>query len=77
VVFLARKSGTWRTFHADSVLVQHNDLRYVLVGLAEIKDGEQIMRKLAQRVDDIIQQGAHRVAPKKKRVARARGKAKG
>ncbi len=75
VVFLARKSGTWRNFHADSVLVQHNDLRFVLVGLSEVRDGEQIMRRLAQLADDIVAEGKHRAQPaKRKRVARTKGK---
>ncbi|MEO1171485.1 MAG: serine hydrolase, partial [Myxococcota bacterium] len=36
VVFLARKSGTWRTFHADSALIQAHGHRYILVGLSNI-----------------------------------------
>ncbi|MBI5511762.1 MAG: hypothetical protein HY903_23650 [Deltaproteobacteria bacterium] len=70
VVFMARKSGTWRTYHADSALIQHFGSRYVLVGIAELKDGEQVMRELAKMVDDLIMQGAHRKAPKSSRHVR-------
>jgi beta-lactamase class A len=70
VVFLARKSGTWRNYHADSALIQHFGSRYVLVGLSEVKDGEQIMRQLARDVDDIIMAGAHRKSTKKTGSAR-------
>ncbi|OGQ79556.1 MAG: hypothetical protein A2289_03990 [Deltaproteobacteria bacterium RIFOXYA12_FULL_58_15] len=73
VVFLARKSGTWRTFHADSVLVQHLGARYVLVGLADLRDGEQLMRQLSGVADDIIMEGKHRV-PTRKRVSKAQTK---
>ena len=70
VVFLARKSGTWRNFHADSALIQHFGSRYVLVGIAELNDGEGIMRQLARDVDDIIMAGAHRKAQNSRGQAR-------
>lgn len=66
VVFLARKSGTWRNFHTDSALIQHHGNRYVVVGISEIKSGESVMRQLIKIVDDLIQEGAHRKRPKKK-----------
>jgi beta-lactamase class A len=59
--FVARKSGTWRDFHADSVLVQHGPSRYVLIGLAEHADGEEWLRRVAPIADDIVMQGKHRV----------------
>ena len=58
--FVARKSGSWRVFHADSALIQHHGWRYVVVGLAETRHGENVMRELVQVVDDIIQRGEHR-----------------
>ncbi len=69
VVFLARKSGTWRTFHADSALIQAHGHRYVLVGLSDTKNGEGIMRELAQMAHEIVTEGKHR---KKKRPRRRR-----
>ncbi|MEZ4271450.1 MAG: serine hydrolase [Myxococcota bacterium] len=60
VHFVARKSGTWRHFHADSALVQHAHARYIVVGLSELARGEKIMRRLSQIVDDVILAGDHR-----------------
>ncbi|MEE8409959.1 MAG: serine hydrolase [Myxococcota bacterium] len=60
VRFIARKSGTWRLFHSDSALIQHHARRYVVVGLAEMPDGEQALRNVARIVDDLIMEGDHR-----------------
>lgn len=46
-----RKSGSWKNWHADSVLVWGTNRKYILVGLAETPEGEQLMRDLIQRVD--------------------------
>ncbi|MEL6546955.1 MAG: serine hydrolase [Myxococcota bacterium] len=73
VVFLARKSGTWRTFHADSALIQAHGHRYVLVGLSDTKNGEGIMRELAKMAHDIVTEGKHR---KPKRRTRRRRNAR-
>ncbi len=70
VVFLARKSGTWRNFHADSALIQHFGARYVLVGLSELNDGEHVMRELVRIADDLMLDGAHRKAKKSNKQAR-------
>lgn len=61
VEFLARKSGSWRTFHADSALIQHQDSRYVVVVLSDLADGDQVVQQLARLVDDLIMAGEHRV----------------
>jgi beta-lactamase class A len=61
VDFVARKSGTWKTFHADSALIQHFGKRYVLVALADMSNGEQVIRTVARFADDIIMQGEHRL----------------
>jgi len=58
VVFLARKSGTWRNFHADSALIQHFGARYVLIGISELSNGEQIMRELGYSDSSVPQRGA-------------------
>ena len=42
-----RKSGTWRTHHADSMLVTYYGHAYILVALADHPDGEQWLEKLA------------------------------
>lgn len=46
-----RKSGSWKNWHADSVLVWGASRKYILVGLAETPEGEQLMRDLIKRVD--------------------------
>ncbi|MFC1586066.1 serine hydrolase [Fibrobacterota bacterium] len=53
---LFRKSGTWKHWHSDSVLVwgKTPDKRYILVALIESPDGEQILRDLAQQVDNVF-----------------------
>jgi beta-lactamase class A len=65
VVFLARKSGTWRNYHSDSALIQHQGRIYALVAISEDKHGEDWMRDIAKIVDDIVMEGAHhRPAPR-------------
>ena len=46
---LFRKSGSWRNWHSDSILVWGEDGRkYILVALIEDPSGEQIIRNLVQ-----------------------------
>jgi len=49
-----RKSGTWRTFHSDSVLVWGPERRYILVALLDDSDGERILRELVLTVDNML-----------------------
>jgi len=51
---LYRKSGTWKNFHADSVLVWGPDRRYILVALIEDEDGEKICQNLALVADKLL-----------------------
>jgi beta-lactamase class A len=52
-----RKSGTWRRWHADSVLVQGSQWRnYILVALVESENGEAILRGLVPAVESILLQ---------------------
>lgn len=52
---LFRKSGTWRDFHTDSVLVWGPDgRRYILVALIEDPDGEKICRELVYEVEKVF-----------------------
>jgi beta-lactamase class A len=51
---LYRKSGTWRTFHSDSVLVWGPERRYILVALIDDPDGETILRNLVVTVDTLV-----------------------
>ena len=49
-----RKSGTWKTFHSDSVLVWGPDRRYILVALLDDADGERILRDLVLTIDNML-----------------------
>ena len=49
-----RKSGSWRTFHADSALIEHNGHTYIAVALANDAKGGEWMKKLIRKMDNII-----------------------
>ncbi len=52
-----RKNGTFRTTHCDSVLVWGEGWRrYILVGLVEDAQGEQILRELVPVVERVLRQ---------------------
>jgi len=51
-----RKSGSWKNYHSDSVLVWgvDNNRRYILVALIEDPQGEQIIRNLVRPVETAL-----------------------
>jgi beta-lactamase class A len=50
-----RKSGSWKQWHSDSVLVRDSSWRdYILVALIESENGEQILRALVPAVETIL-----------------------
>lgn len=53
---LFRKSGSWKNFHSDSVLVWGMDSfrRYILVALVDDANGEQIIRNLVKPVEKVL-----------------------
>ena len=51
---LYRKSGTWRNYHADSVLVWGPERRYILVALIEDEDGERVLQNLVLVADKLL-----------------------
>lgn len=52
---LFRKSGTWRNWHSDSVLVwSEYGRRYILVGMVENPRGEQILRDLVPVAETVL-----------------------
>ena len=53
---LFRKSGSWRNFHSDSILVWGKDpkRRYILVALVEDANGEQIIRNIVKPVEKAL-----------------------
>ncbi len=51
---LFRKSGSWKNFHSDSILVWGPNHKYILVALVEDADGEKLMRQLVYKIEDIL-----------------------
>lgn len=54
---LFRKSGSWRDWHSDSILVWGPERRYIVVGMVESPNGETIMRELVHVVDALLKPG--------------------
>jgi len=52
-----RKSGSWRTFHSDSVWVNGPERNYILVALINDVEGEQIARRLVKIAEKAIKGG--------------------
>lgn len=51
---LYRKSGSWRQWHADSAIVEHEGRRYIAVALANDSKGGQWMEQLIVAMDDLV-----------------------
>lgn len=51
---LFRKSGSWRDYHSDSILVWGPDRKFILVALTEDPDGEKILRQLVFKIENIL-----------------------
>ena len=53
---LFRKSGSWKNFHSDSILVWGKEAtrRYILVALIDDANGESIIRNLVVPVEKVL-----------------------
>lgn len=51
---ILRKSGTWRTYHADSAIVERDGRRYIAVGMANHPAGGRWLAQLIVAMDDLI-----------------------
>ena len=49
-----RKSGTWRTYHADSAIVERDGRRYIVVALAQSTKGSSWLKRLVVAMDDLV-----------------------
>ena len=49
-----RKSGTWKQWHSDSVMVEHDGHRYIAVALAESPQGGKWLSDLIVAIDEIV-----------------------
>lgn len=51
---LFRKSGSWKSYHSDSVLVWGPKRKYIMVALIEDNYGEQIIRNLVLPLEKVL-----------------------
>lgn len=51
---LYRKSGSWRQWHADSAIVEHDGHRYIAVALAHDQQGSKWLEKIIVAMDDLV-----------------------
>ncbi len=51
---ILRKSGTWRDFHADSVLVRRRGRSYIAVALTHDAEGKRWLQELIVELDAIV-----------------------
>lgn len=49
-----RKSGTWKTFHADSGIVVDPDYSYIIVAITDDPEGAQRLPRIAQAADAAV-----------------------
>jgi len=52
---IMRKSGTWRTFHADSAIVIDPNYSYIVVALFDFERGQEALERLIGAIDDAVQ----------------------
>jgi beta-lactamase class A len=55
-----RKSGTWKTYHADSALVRTNGLAYIIVALANNENGGAWLEQLAAPLHELAVSQNHK-----------------
>jgi len=49
-----RKSGSWRTWHADSAIIESGGYKFIMVALAKHPDGGKWLQKIAAPLHDLI-----------------------
>ena len=49
-----RKSGTWKQYHSDSAIVEHDGRRYIAVALAKSRNGDQWLTDLIVALDKLV-----------------------
>ena len=64
---LYRKSGTWKQWHSDSVLVWGPvSRRYIVAALIEDPNGEHILRDLVLTVEEVLKSQSQVQSKRKK-----------
>jgi beta-lactamase class A len=51
---IMRKSGTWRTFHSDSGIIERDGRRYIAVGMVNHPSGSRWLSRLIVALDDLV-----------------------
>ncbi|MFQ5417629.1 MAG: serine hydrolase, partial [Myxococcota bacterium] len=51
---VSRKSGSWRTYHSDSAIVEHDGRKYIAVALSNDEDGALWLDQIITALDGII-----------------------
>jgi beta-lactamase class A len=51
---VSRKSGSWSTFHSDSVLVERDGHRYIAVALSNNSNGSQWLGRIITKLDALL-----------------------
>lgn len=51
---ILRKSGTWRTYHSDSAIIERDGKQYIIVALANDPNGGKWLEKIIIEMDKII-----------------------
>ena len=54
MVTIYRKSGSWRTFHSDSAIIERDERLYIAVALSNNANGAAWMQKLIVVMDQVI-----------------------
>jgi beta-lactamase class A len=54
---VSRKSGSWSTFHSDSVLVERDGHRYIAVVLSNNAKGSQWLGRIITKLDALLDHG--------------------
>jgi beta-lactamase class A len=49
-----RKSGTWKQYHSDSAIVEHDGRRYIAVALAKSRHGNKWLADLIVALDKLV-----------------------
>jgi len=49
-----RKSGTWRQYHSDSAIIEHDGRRYIAVAMAKSPKGGRWLSELIVSMDELI-----------------------
>jgi len=53
-----RKSGTWKQYHSDSAIIEHDGRHYIAVALAKSSHGDKWLTELIVALDELVCESA-------------------